>query len=31
LNQKAVLANRVALVDELYGDAKSPLIINARA
>jgi feruloyl-CoA synthase len=31
LNQKAVLANRAALVDELYGDAKSPLIIKARS
>jgi feruloyl-CoA synthase len=31
LNQKAVLANRAALVDELYSDSQSPLVIRVRA
>jgi feruloyl-CoA synthase len=30
LNQKAVLANRAALVDELYSDTQSPLVIRVR-
>jgi feruloyl-CoA synthase len=30
LNQKAVLAHRAAVVDRLYADEPSPLIINAR-
>jgi len=30
LNQKTVLANRVALVDEMYGEVLSPRVISAR-
>jgi feruloyl-CoA synthase len=30
LNQKTVLANRVALVDEMYGETLTPRVITAR-
>ena len=30
LNQKTVLANRLALVDEMYGEALTPRVISAR-
>ena len=30
LNQKTVLANRAALVDEMYGEAVTPRVISAR-